>query len=121
MRVNDKHSNWDEPEVLDAALLAYRTAPIDGMTVTPYEVMFGREPNMPIDNVLADEADQENEQGSKRRRLMTPEEYCDIAHEKRKVSTTKFASCRASASRGTSAKTRKHARSPSTRRARSFS
>ena len=66
MRVNDKHSNWDEPEVLDAALLAYRTAPIDGMTVTPYEVMFGREPNMPIDNVLADEADQENEHQGRR-------------------------------------------------------
>ena len=43
-RVNSRHPNWDDPEVLDAALFAYRTAPIDGMTVTPYEVLFGREP-----------------------------------------------------------------------------
>ena len=56
--VNDKHSNWDEPAVLDTVLFAYRTAPIDGMTVTPFEMMLGREPNLPIDNVLADEADQ---------------------------------------------------------------
>jgi len=72
---------------------------------------------MPIDNVLADEADQENEQGSKRRRLMTPEEYRDLAHEKAQGVHDEVVS----ASRGTSAKTRKHARSPSTRRARSFS
>jgi hypothetical protein len=99
MRVNGKHSNWDEPEVLDAALFAYRTAPIDGMRVTPFQMMFGREPNMPIDNVLADEADQESEQGSKRRRLMTPEEYCDLAREKaqevheevRKLQSERFA------------------------------
>lgn len=99
MRVNDKHSNWDEPEVLDAALFAYRTAPIDGMTVSPFQMMFGREPNMPIDNVLADDDDRENEQGSKRRRLMTPDEYCDLAHEKaqdvhdevRKLQSERFA------------------------------
>jgi hypothetical protein len=54
---------------------------------------------MPIDNVLADDADQETEQGSKRRRLMTPEEYCDLAHEKaqdvhdevRKLQSERFA------------------------------
>ena len=71
MRVNAKHSDWDE--VIDDVLFAYRTAPIDGTTVSPFEMVYAREPNMPIDNILAGEADQDEKHRSKRRRLMTPE------------------------------------------------
>jgi hypothetical protein len=77
MRVNDKHSNWDEK--LDEVLFAYRTAPIDGTMVSPFNAVFAREPNLPIDNVLREATDQEFEHESKRRRKMTPAEYCGIA------------------------------------------
>jgi hypothetical protein len=72
MKVNTKHSDWDE--VIDD--VPYRTAPIDGTTVSPFEMVYAREPNMPTDNILAEEADQDEKHRSKRRRLMTPEEFC---------------------------------------------
>ena len=33
-------------------LFAYRTTPIDGLDVSPFEVIYGRDPNLPIDNLL---------------------------------------------------------------------
>jgi hypothetical protein len=33
-------------------LFAYRTTPIDGLDITPFEVIYGRKPNLPIDNLL---------------------------------------------------------------------
>ncbi len=48
--MNAKHSDWDE--FLDDVLLAYRTAPIDGTNLTPFEIIFG---NLPVDNALAAE------------------------------------------------------------------
>jgi hypothetical protein len=41
---------WEDH--LDTALFAYRTSPIDGLDITPFEVMYGRRPNLPIDNML---------------------------------------------------------------------
>lgn len=46
----DKQNQWDEH--IDAVLLTYRTMPIDGLDISPFEVMFGRNPNLPIDNIL---------------------------------------------------------------------
>src|SRR2546423_14061990 len=42
--------SWDEH--VDAALFAYRTTPIDGLDVSPFEVLYGRDPNLPVDNIL---------------------------------------------------------------------
>lgn len=44
----DRHADerhWDEH--LDSALFAYRTTPIDGLDVSPFEVLYGRSPNLP--------------------------------------------------------------------------
>ena len=41
---------WDEH--LDSALFAYRVMPIEGLDVSPFEVIYGRNPNLPIDNIL---------------------------------------------------------------------
>jgi hypothetical protein len=46
----DDQRNWDEH--VDSALFAYRTTPIDGLDVSPFEVMYGRNPNLPIDNII---------------------------------------------------------------------
>jgi hypothetical protein len=43
-------TDWDR--YLDSALFTYRTLPIDGLDISPFEVMYGREPNLPIDNIL---------------------------------------------------------------------
>ena len=43
-------TDWDEH--IDSVLLAYRTTPIDGLDISPFEVVYGREPNLPIDNIL---------------------------------------------------------------------
>jgi hypothetical protein len=48
--VKKSHTDWDEH--LDTVLFAYRSAPMDGSSLTPFEVLFGREPNLPIDNIL---------------------------------------------------------------------
>jgi hypothetical protein len=49
--VTDKHpENWEDH--LDTVLFAYRTSPIDGLNITPFEVVYGRRPNLPIDNIL---------------------------------------------------------------------
>ena len=52
--VNDEpgslHKDWDEH--IESVLFTYRTTPIDGLDVTPFEVMYGRNPNLPIDNMV---------------------------------------------------------------------
>ena len=50
MLVNEAHDNWDEH--IPAVLFQYRTAPMDGTGVSPFEVTMGRRPNLPIDNLL---------------------------------------------------------------------
>ena len=50
--VNEQHSNWDEH--IDAVLLAYRTAVIDGTGISPFEIVYGRPANLPLDNALAE-------------------------------------------------------------------
>lgn len=52
--VNSRHSDWDEH--LPDTMLSYRTAAIDGMGLSPFEIVFGRPPNLPLDNVLAEVA-----------------------------------------------------------------
>ena len=41
---------WEDH--LDMVLFAYRTTPIDGLEITPFEIIYGRRPNLPIDNLL---------------------------------------------------------------------
>lgn len=48
--INERQAEWDEH--LDSILFAYRTTPIDGLDITPFEVIYGRNPNLPIDNML---------------------------------------------------------------------
>ena len=43
-------NQWDEH--LDTVLLTYRVLPIDGLDVSPFEIIYGRGPNLPIDNIL---------------------------------------------------------------------
>jgi hypothetical protein len=51
--VTNEHTDWDKH--IDSMLFAYRTTPMDGMSMSPFEVIYGREPNRPIDNLLAQE------------------------------------------------------------------
>jgi len=49
--VSATHDDWDT--YIDGVLFAYRTTPLDGMNVSPFEIVYGREPNLPIDNIIA--------------------------------------------------------------------
>jgi transposase InsO family protein len=53
--VNEQHSDWDDK--IPDALLAYRTADLDGMGISPFEATYGRPANLPLDNVLRDPDD----------------------------------------------------------------
>jgi len=55
--VEDQHDTWDQH--LGSVLFAYRTTPMDGLDITPFEVLFGREANLPIDTILRRENLQE--------------------------------------------------------------
>ena len=66
-------TDWDK--YLDSALLTYRTLPIDGLDVSPFEIIYGREPNLPIDNILFRENFQEP--------VETLEQYLDMLYEVR--------------------------------------
>ena len=46
----EQQGEWDQH--IDSILFAYRTTPIDGLDITPFEVIYGRNPNLPIDNLL---------------------------------------------------------------------
>jgi hypothetical protein len=48
--IENEQETWDE--FLDSVLFAYRTTPIDGLDISPFEVIYGRNPNLPIDNLL---------------------------------------------------------------------
>ena len=48
--IDNSQTDWDEH--IDSVLFAYRTTPIDGLDVSPFEVIYGRDPNLPIDNIL---------------------------------------------------------------------
>jgi transposase InsO family protein len=51
MYVNDRHDDWDE--YLAAACFAYNTSVcLDSTSFSPFFLMFGREPLMPLDTVL---------------------------------------------------------------------
>jgi len=43
--VNQQHDDWDEH--LSSALFAYRATPMDGLGMSPFEVIYGRKPNFP--------------------------------------------------------------------------
>ena len=47
-----KHNPNSWEDNLDTALFAYRTSPIDGLDITPFEIIYGRRPNLPIDNLI---------------------------------------------------------------------
>ena len=66
-----KQQEWDEH--LESVLFAYRTTPIDGLDVSPFEVIYGRSPNLPIDNILF----RENYQNP----VHTLAEYLDMMYE----------------------------------------
>ena len=51
---------------------SYRTAPIDGTNLTPFEIIFGRPANLPVDNALAAE-----EEAAKKEAPLTPQEYSE--------------------------------------------
>jgi transposase InsO family protein len=65
--VKHTHEDWDEH--IDSMLFAYRVTPLDGINVSPYEIMYGREPNLPIDNLLG--------QKTSARPITTPEEHIE--------------------------------------------
>ena len=64
-------NQWDEH--LDTVLLTYRVLPIDGLDVSPFEIIYGRGPNLPIDNILFRE--------NYTTPVQTLEEYLDMLHE----------------------------------------
>jgi hypothetical protein len=51
--VNDQHDDWDEH--LHSVLFAYRATPMDGLGMSPFEVIYGRKPNLPIDLLIGRE------------------------------------------------------------------
>jgi len=51
--VNEQHDNWDEH--LHSILFAYRVTPMDGLGISPFEVMYGRRPNLPVDLLIGRE------------------------------------------------------------------
>src|SRR3954469_24188602 len=51
--VNEQHGNWDEH--LHSILFAYRVTPMDGLGISPFEVIYGRKPNLPIDLLMGRE------------------------------------------------------------------
>jgi transposase InsO family protein len=73
--VNEQHSNWDEH--IDAVLLAYRTAVIDGTGISPFEIVYGRPANLPLDNALAESRVWEDEPEDPE----TTEEYAAKVHQ----------------------------------------
>ena len=68
---NETHTDWDKH--IDSALFAYRTTPLDGLDVSPFEILFGREPNLPIDNLLRRE--------NWERTITTPQQHMEAANE----------------------------------------
>ena len=46
-RINQQQNNWDE--FLDEILFAYRTSIQDSSKYSPFYLMYGREPRLPID------------------------------------------------------------------------
>lgn len=63
--VRQTHEDWDEH--IESVLFAYRVTPLDGINISPFEIMYGREPNLPIDNLLA--------QKHPAQPITTPQEY----------------------------------------------
>ena len=51
--VNEQHDNWDEH--LHSILFAYRVTPMDGLGISPFEVVYGRRPNLPVDLLIGRE------------------------------------------------------------------
>ena len=66
-----EQNQWDEH--LDTVLLTYRVLPIDGLDVSSFEIIYGRGPNLPIDNILFRE--------NYTTPVQTLEEYLDMLHE----------------------------------------
>ena len=64
-------NQWDEH--LDTVLLTYRVLPIGGLDISPFEIIYGRGPNLPIDNILFRE--------NYATPVQTLEEYLDMLHE----------------------------------------
>ena len=60
-------------EHLDAVLLTYRVLPIDELDISPFEIIYGRGPNLPLDNILF----RENYDGP----MQTLEQYLTMMHE----------------------------------------
>ena len=48
--INENQRNWDAH--LPNVLFAYRTALHETMKFTPYHLMFGRSPNLPVDVMM---------------------------------------------------------------------
>ena len=48
--VNKTHTDWDQH--LSAVLFAYRIAPLEGLDLSPYEILYGRSPRLPVDGII---------------------------------------------------------------------
>jgi hypothetical protein len=73
--VNEQHSDWDVH--IDPVLLAYRTATIDGTGISPFEIVYGRPANLPLDNALSEAKMWDAEAD----RAETTEEYAAKVHQ----------------------------------------
>jgi hypothetical protein len=51
--ISPNHDDWDEH--LESVLFAYRATPMDALGMSPFEVIYGRKPNLPIDCIIGRE------------------------------------------------------------------
>ena len=50
MLTNTKQNNWDEH--IDSVCFAYRTAKLDGLDISPFELVYKEVPSLPSDIVF---------------------------------------------------------------------
>ena len=54
--INKNHTDWDEH--LPHVLFAYRVSPLDGSDLSPFDILYGRHPNLPVDALVARESEE---------------------------------------------------------------
>ena len=54
--INKNHTDWDEH--LPHVLFAYRVSPLDGTDLSPFDILYGRHPNLPVDALVARDTDE---------------------------------------------------------------
>lgn len=50
--VDEGHRNW--PDLLPSISLAYRTSVVEGLNISPFELVYGRPPVLPLDHLYGD-------------------------------------------------------------------